>query len=219
MEQQAETIPTCDFAPTSDTVSTSENVVTCPKFALDTSKPLEDQRAMLIAYGAKVTQSKKRFQAVINSNNADFAAWKDAVIAWSVDHGDLLFSVIVDEKDRETLGESGAFEVKMRNDYETMTKTNIERLNMSFFRTICPSASEEDIVKMASGHANWIWSNRERTPVKYVERTYPTATQPKKRKAENPIERPSKKAVPKTFEDFASLDIMKMWNATCGNGA
>lgn len=81
-------------------------------------------------------------------------------------------------------GGMGALVLKLRNDYETMTRETIVRLLTEFYEYLLPESNAEEVVSLGQGTAHWIWNNRKRVPVRYLERSFavkaPSAAQKRK---------------------------------------
>ncbi len=90
------------------------------------------------------------------------------------------------KSEEETYGGIGSLVVKLKNDYETLTRDNLVRLVTEFFQYLLPEGQTEEVQSLAQGTACWIWNNRRRTPLRYLERTFvvKAPSRPNKRKAD-----------------------------------
>ena len=123
----------------------------------------------------------------------------------------------------EELGEYGAVRIKTKKEYENMTRSTVSKLLCLFFETLMPA---EDYKKAGEGVSQWLWANRSFKFVDYVERTYVTQNDTKKRKRKDddtqidktraldtenlPVTRAlDTENLPVTREDFLEMDIFK----------
>jgi len=55
---------------------------------------------------------------------------------------------------------------------------------------LLPESTNEEIVSLGQGTACWIWNNRKRVPIRYLERSFavkPPPRQPKRKAPEGPV--------------------------------
>lgn len=83
-------------------------------------------------------------------------------------------------------GGMGALVLKLKNDYETLTRDNLVRLLGEFYEYLLADGAQkgDEVKKLAQGTASWLWNNRKRVPIRYVERTFVVKAPPRKRKPE-----------------------------------
>lgn len=90
---------------------------------------------------------------------------------------------ICPSKEEEAVyGGLGALTLKLKNDYETLTRDNVIRLLTEFYQYLLPEGDAEELKNLGQGTACWLWNNRKRTPVRYLDRSF--VVKPGKRKAE-----------------------------------
>lgn len=88
--------------------------------------------------------------------------------------------------EEETYGGIGALVVKLKNEYETLTRDNVMRLLTEFYNYLLPEGDPEEVKSLGQGTACWIWNNRRRIPIRYLDRTFVVKAPPRpsKRKAD-----------------------------------
>jgi len=114
-------------------------------------------------------------------------------------------------------GGLGVLQLKVKNDYEVLTRERLMQHIVEFFKFALPDNEEAQIVRLGVSMTNWIWSHREKCPKHVIERVYQEDLQRKylKRKKTVPSvenKRPPKKPQPLlaiTREDFSNMPAFR----------
>jgi hypothetical protein len=140
---------------------------------------------------------------------------KPQIIAASDNDDNCDFEISPNQEEIGDFGDFGALQVKVKNDYQKITRDNLTDFCIRFFSMLFDEVSEEDVKKLGMGQSDWMWANRKCEQNKYLERSY-VNKKTKRRKAESttlePVEvkkcaKINNKDIPKTREDFIKLDI------------
>lgn len=113
------------------------------------------------------------------------------------------------QDEEKTYGGMGALVLKVKNDYETLTQAAVVRLLTEFYEYLWPQGNPEEIVSLGEGTASWVWNNRKRTPVRYIERSFAVKAPSKaaKRKSEGAAGHPPAHKLPRAprFKPVANM--------------
>lgn len=92
------------------------------------------------------------------------------------------------KEEENVYGGLGALVLKVKHDYETVTRDALVRLLTEFYEYLLPDTEPGEIQRLGQGTACWVWNNRKRVPVRYLDRTFALKPPPKtqKRKSEEP---------------------------------
>jgi hypothetical protein len=153
--------------------------------------------------------------AAINTQIHNFHAY---LLQESEKSQNLVFPINPNPNQLDMTGSFGAFEIKMMNNYQTITRDALDQLCIDFITTLFPNMDQNELQLFALGQANWMWEHRACESKKCVKRTF--LETPKTKKQENPIpeqEKPEKKPkprrldiqLPKTLDDFMNLAVVK----------
>jgi len=95
------------------------------------------------------------------------------------------YQICPNETEEKTFGGIGALQLRMKNDYERLTRDKLVEYIIQFFRYVLPDEPDTDVTRLGYGVANWIWSNRNRSPRYYLERVYLSETKPPSKRKSN----------------------------------
>jgi hypothetical protein len=124
------------------------------------------------------------------------------------------------EEEKNLWGEPGSLQVKVKNDYERITRDKLTVFCIRFYTLLFPTESKEEISLLGLGQADWIWTNRESTSTHYLERNYPVKNEvvSKKDPESKQITKRSRTVtkdmfsiqdIPRTKEEFENLTVFK----------
>jgi len=82
------------------------------------------------------------------------------------------YEILPSSRETRKFGSVGALQLKIRNEYDRVSKDNLIRFCIQFFRYLIPETTEQDITRLGYGQAEWIWANRGRTAKKWLDRIY-----------------------------------------------
>lgn len=126
-----------------------------------------------------------------------------------------IFPTLDEEK---IIGGVGALQLKMKNRYDMITHDRLVHYITQFFRYVIKDEPEDEIEKLGMGLGNWIWSNRTRIPVYYLERVY-SLEKPKPAQSVDHSMEPSKDKksnkpkrrtdIPTSQQDFLAIKAFK----------
>lgn len=82
------------------------------------------------------------------------------------------YEICPNQDEEPVFGGIGAIQLKSRNEYERLSKENLTRILIQFFRYLMPSGDDLDVTRLGCGTANWIWNNRGKEPKRWLNRIY-----------------------------------------------
>lgn len=128
------------------------------------------------------------------------------------------FQICPSKEEEAKYGAMGSLELKVKNDYENLSRDTLIRLMTEFYRYVMHDSNPDEVIQIGQGTALWVWGNRKRNPIRYLQRTF--AVKPEKRKAPptTQTEPAQKKSHPKftpvvnmphTREEFLAIPAMQ----------
>lgn len=102
-----------------------------------------------------------------------------------------------------------------------MSRDNLVSRQIQLYKYLFPDVKEDDVVRLGHGTAMWLWNNRAKKQVHYLERTFVKCSDPFPKEVENaahtkpPAKRSKKeksavpKNIPTTREEFMAIPAMK----------
>jgi hypothetical protein len=177
---------------------------------MDTLDPIIKEYAILHKQGQDLLESK----AIIDKK---LKALKPKIFELSNSQCKTTFSIEPkSDQERKLCGETGCIQVRVKNDYERITRDKLIEYCIRFFGLLFPEESKDVQVKMGLGQADWIWSNRTCNSAQHLERVYPRNKtsgdklgNTRKRLRTTTKDMVSMEDVPRTKEEFEKLTIFK----------
>jgi hypothetical protein len=135
---------------------------------------------------------------------------KPLIYKLSTDSCEKKFNIAPNTEQLTEWGGLGALEVRTRNSYQRMNRSNISELCCKFYQFMFPELDDESITKLGGGQAKWMWENRTFEPEQYIERSYVSKNASKRKRT------PAKKMVkpvdidlPTTWNEFSDLEAFQ----------
>lgn len=169
---------------------------------------------------AELTHLKKQLNAKVTAINRELRNIDENLIKRMTENELDAYEIMPSPEEETSYGSIGALQLKVRNEYDRLSKANLSKFLIKFFQFAIPEADESGVVRLGHGISEWVWSNRGRKPKKWLDRVYledlenkavrkkraahPTAEgQPVAKKAKPSVD------IPRTREEFMKLPVFQ----------
>ncbi len=163
----------------------------------------------LIIKGAELTTQKRKRLDEVNVISTQIKKWEQDLLEFSQKESISTFEIVTQPKDLENLGQSGAFQIKTLNEYESITKKTLVKLCVKFYTMMFPEMDILELEQFAKGQANSMWKDRETTTKTIIERTYPTQSKKVKKLTPKTLPNDQELTIPSTYEEFMNSELGK----------
>jgi hypothetical protein len=175
---------------------------------------------------AELTHLKKQLNSKVGAINRELREIDDALINRMTENELDAYEICPSPEEEKSYGGIGALQLKLRNEYDRLSKANLTKFLIDFFKFAVPQADESGVVRLGHGICEWVWSNRGRKPKKWLDRVYledmENKAVKKKRAASQPLdgEPEAKKTklvdIPRTREEFMALPVFQEFTSMVG---